>query len=209
MKVKIFVGATLIAFSLVSIPTIAEAHPGRTASDGCHNDRKAGNRHCHGSKSKRSAPKASYRSDGSVYYPNCTAARRAGKSNIRRGQPGYGKHLAAELFFKSDQWMYEKEWRIIEFFNRIQYYIDSDTKKPFASENGKTIVNPNAIDPAPLAMLKVPPLAIRSITLGSRLGEKEIRAFRNELHSAPNLEHVVLRTVQLNPDKYELTFLDY
>ena len=94
MKPMIFVGATLIAFSLVSIPTKAEAHPGRTASDGCHNDRKAGNRHCHGgSKAKRNPPKASYLSDGSVYYPNCTAARKAGKSNIRRGQPGYAKHL--------------------------------------------------------------------------------------------------------------------
>jgi len=77
----------------MSGPVAANAHPGRTAYDGCHNDRKAGNRHCHGSSSKGSAPKATYRSDGSVYYPNCTAARKAGKSNIRRGQPGYAKHL--------------------------------------------------------------------------------------------------------------------
>lgn len=93
MKLKVIAGATLVAVFLTSIPTIADAHPGRTSSDGCHNDRKAGNRHCHGSKSKRTVPRASYRSDGSVYYPNCTAARKAGKSNIRRGQPGYAKHL--------------------------------------------------------------------------------------------------------------------
>lgn len=30
---------------------------------------------------------------GSVYYKNCTEARAAGAAPIRRGQPGYGKHL--------------------------------------------------------------------------------------------------------------------
>ena len=93
MKLMIIAGSILIAFSLASIPTIAEAHGGRTAADGCHKDSRTGTRHCHGTKAKRNPPKASYLSDGSIYYPNCTAARRAGKSNIRRGQPGYAKHL--------------------------------------------------------------------------------------------------------------------
>ena len=78
----------VIAIMAFSVPEFAYAHPGRTASDGCHNDRKAGTWHCHGSNSSRPTPKASYLSDGSVYYPNCTAARKAGKSNIRRGQAG-------------------------------------------------------------------------------------------------------------------------
>ena len=94
-------GKRIKTYALVILTTVflsagmntAYAHGGRTAADGCHNDKKAGTRHCHGAKTKRSAPKATYRSDGSVYYPNCTAARRDGKSNIRRGQPGYGKHL--------------------------------------------------------------------------------------------------------------------
>ncbi|WP_223837648.1 excalibur calcium-binding domain-containing protein [Streptomyces venezuelae] len=30
---------------------------------------------------------------GSVYYKNCAAARAAGAAPIRRGEPGYGKHL--------------------------------------------------------------------------------------------------------------------
>ena len=69
----------------------AAAHPGRTASDGCHNDRKNGGRHCHGG--GRSTPKPQRADNGSVYYPNCAAARRAGAAPIRRGQPGYGRHL--------------------------------------------------------------------------------------------------------------------
>lgn len=92
MKFKAYIGTALTAFFLTSISTAAFAHGGRTAADGCHNDRKAGTRHCHGAKAKQSTPKATFK-DGSVYYPNCTAARRAGKSNIRRGQTGYGKHL--------------------------------------------------------------------------------------------------------------------
>lgn len=94
MKIKSFIGAILIAFALESIPTVADAHGGRTAADGCHKNSKTGTRHCHGKKStaKKYQPKASYQ-NGSIYYPNCDAARRAGKSNIRRGQAGYGKHL--------------------------------------------------------------------------------------------------------------------
>tara|TARA_R110002124_G_scaffold85873_3_gene222419 strand:- start:17021 stop:17323 length:303 start_codon:yes stop_codon:yes gene_type:complete len=68
----------------------AYAHSGRTAADGCHNDRKNGGRHCHGGNAQ---PRAVKRSNGSVYYPNCTAARKAGAAPVRRGQPGYGTHL--------------------------------------------------------------------------------------------------------------------
>ncbi|WP_254054309.1 excalibur calcium-binding domain-containing protein [Sphingorhabdus sp. EL138] len=68
----------------------AYAHGGRTAADGCHNDRKSGGRHCHGGKT---APKKQVRANGSVYYPNCSAARAAGAAPVRRGQPGYASHL--------------------------------------------------------------------------------------------------------------------
>lgn len=95
MTFKVYAAAALFALSVVSVPTIAEAHGGRTAADGCHNDKKAGTRHCHGTKSKpkKYVPKTSYQGTSDVYYANCTAAKKAGKSNIRRGQPGYGSHL--------------------------------------------------------------------------------------------------------------------
>ncbi|MER5929435.1 excalibur calcium-binding domain-containing protein [Streptomyces sp. NPDC002054] len=43
----------------------------------------------------RVTPKASTKppGSGSVYYKNCAAARAAGAAPIRRGEPGYGKHL--------------------------------------------------------------------------------------------------------------------
>jgi len=81
----LFVIAALIG------PTQAEAHPGGLAADGCHNDRKNGGRHCHRSPQAEKSPTPSR--NGSVYYPNCSAARAAGAAPIYRGQPGYGAHL--------------------------------------------------------------------------------------------------------------------
>ena len=68
------------------------AHPGRTAADGCHNDRKNGGRHCHGGIPARQAPLA-LRPQGETYYRNCSAARAAGAAPVLRGDPGYAAHL--------------------------------------------------------------------------------------------------------------------
>ena len=76
--------------------TPAEAHPGGLAADGCHNDRKNGGRHCHRAGSQSAQPRRTETrssSSGTVYFPNCTAARNAGRAPIRRGEPGYGRHL--------------------------------------------------------------------------------------------------------------------
>lgn len=87
--------ALVLAFLVAAIaaPAPASAHPGRTAADGCHNDRKNGGRHCHGGSKPSKPSKPQRASSGSVYYPNCTAARNAGAAPVRRGQPGYGPHL--------------------------------------------------------------------------------------------------------------------
>ena len=67
------------------------AHPGGLAADGCHNDRKNGDRHCHRGKAGEASKNRS--GSGEVYYVNCAAARAAGAAPVRRGQPGYGRHL--------------------------------------------------------------------------------------------------------------------
>lgn len=83
---------TMVAaiFTLVEA-SVADAHPGGLAADGCHNDRKNGGRHCHRGPSAGQSTEP--QSNGSVYYPNCTAARAAGAAPLYRGQPGYGRHL--------------------------------------------------------------------------------------------------------------------
>ncbi|UAB78958.1 excalibur calcium-binding domain-containing protein [Erythrobacter sp. SCSIO 43205] len=88
----------VIVFAVTSICFVpdgssspAQAHPGGLAADGCHNDRKNGGRHCHrGSHPSRAV---SQTPSGNVYYPNCAAARQAGRTPLLRGQPGYGSHL--------------------------------------------------------------------------------------------------------------------
>jgi hypothetical protein len=75
-----------------ALPTLA--HPGGLNAEGCHNNRKTGDYHCHrggGSTSPRPAYKSV--SSGSTYYANCSAARAAGAAPVFRGDPGYARHL--------------------------------------------------------------------------------------------------------------------
>ena len=84
------------------------AHGGGLNAEGCHNNRKTGDYHCHRAPTAAVAPrppatspaparaKAEARSnvrDGEVYYRNCAAARAAGAAPVYRGDPGYGSHL--------------------------------------------------------------------------------------------------------------------
>ena len=93
----------LCVASLCVAPIAVAAHPGGLNSEGCHNNRKTGDYHCHrtgggvgggerkrspgGGRGLRSAPPA-----GGA-YANCAAARAAGAAPVRRGDPGYGPHL--------------------------------------------------------------------------------------------------------------------
>ncbi|MCK0127539.1 excalibur calcium-binding domain-containing protein [Erythrobacter sp. F6033] len=83
--------ALVAALISIALPEPASAHPGGLASDGCHNDRKNGGRHCH--QGKNAGKVVSKPAGGKTYYPNCAAARRAGATPILRGQSGYGRHL--------------------------------------------------------------------------------------------------------------------
>ncbi|MBN8552375.1 MAG: excalibur calcium-binding domain-containing protein [Caulobacterales bacterium] len=90
-----------LAISLALIAT----HPGGTDSEGCHRERATGQRHCHGGgratpgrprpeSSQRAVPDAGRdRTAPTRAFPNCTAARAAGRAPLRRGEPGYGPHL--------------------------------------------------------------------------------------------------------------------
>lgn len=72
----------------------AMAHPGGLNAEGCHNDRKTGEYHCHRASPKPAAPAPAQRPGfKSVYYRNCSEARAAGAAPLRRGDPGYASHL--------------------------------------------------------------------------------------------------------------------
>ena len=85
--------AALVAL-LLAAPFAVAAHPGGTNADGCHTNRKTGDYHCHkarGSSGARPMLATPPRSGGA--YANCAAARAAGAAPVRRGEPGYGRHL--------------------------------------------------------------------------------------------------------------------
>lgn len=74
----------------------AQAHGGGLNSEGCHNNRKTGDYHCHrgGASSARSARRLkAISSSGGGAYRNCAAARAAGAAPVREGDPGFGPHL--------------------------------------------------------------------------------------------------------------------
>lgn len=89
-------GYVLLGLVLL-LPLTVAAHPGGLNAEGCHNDRKNGGYHCHrGSGGARnSAPPRARGLVGSSRdaFPNCSAVRAAGRSDIRTGEPGYGPHL--------------------------------------------------------------------------------------------------------------------
>lgn len=73
-----------------------QAHGGGLNSEGCHNNRKIGDYHCHRASSPGgpSGGGSGMRgSTGGGAFRNCDAARAAGAAPVRRGDPGYGRHL--------------------------------------------------------------------------------------------------------------------
>ncbi len=88
--------------ALLMSMVLAATHPGGTDSQGCHRERATGQRHCHGNRAarppveprQRALPDAERgQTPPTRAFPSCAAARAAGRTNIRRGEPGYGSHL--------------------------------------------------------------------------------------------------------------------
>jgi hypothetical protein len=97
--------AIILTLGALAAALPAAAHPGGLNADGCHNNRKTGDYHCHrgggsSAPSTRKAPRETAEprhgfggaSSGGAFV-NCDAARAAGAAPVRRGEPGYGPHL--------------------------------------------------------------------------------------------------------------------
>jgi hypothetical protein len=84
----------LAILCLAFVATPALSHPGGLNAEGCHNNRKTGDYHCHrSSPSRQSETQHRFFSSAGGAYRNCSAARAAGAAPIRAGEPGYGPHL--------------------------------------------------------------------------------------------------------------------
>lgn len=74
----------------------ADAHSGGLNGEGCHNNRKTGDYHCHrgaSSAAPERRPEPRRAMGGNSYYPNCAAVRAAGAAPLRVGDPGYRSGL--------------------------------------------------------------------------------------------------------------------
>ncbi|WP_330163021.1 excalibur calcium-binding domain-containing protein [Xanthomonas translucens] len=97
--------AAIVVFAILITllaPALALAHPGGLNAEGCHNNRKTGDYHCHQSAASgartSTVPRQSFsapaRTSGSSRpFANCAEARAAGAAPVRRGDPGYAPKL--------------------------------------------------------------------------------------------------------------------
>lgn len=101
----------LIILLLLALPVVmgnAWAHGGGLNKDGCHNNRKTGDYHCHRGASPPAQAGQRYQPANSLApssyaapqglrsgraFANCAEARAAGAAPVRRGEAGYGPHL--------------------------------------------------------------------------------------------------------------------
>lgn len=76
---------------------MATAHPGGLNAQGCHNNRKTGDYHCHRRGQASQAPSrlglVSLSGSGGGAFRNCSEARAAGAAPVRAGDPGYSRKL--------------------------------------------------------------------------------------------------------------------
>ena len=99
--IRIMLLATALLVSILAPLHVANAHSGGLDKNGCHNNRKTGDYHCHRTVSTPSsvnnlAPAraaSTGRSSQLSFFANCSAARAAGAAPVKRGDPGYASHL--------------------------------------------------------------------------------------------------------------------
>lgn len=85
----------MIGLVLLPIAPLA-AHGGGLNAESCHNDRKGGTGyHCHRGGSAKAAPRQRMLGSetGGGAFANCSAARAAGATPVRRGDAGYSAKL--------------------------------------------------------------------------------------------------------------------
>lgn len=137
------------------------------------------------------------------------------RTNLREEFPNI---MGVELFFKSDQWMYEKEWRLTKQFSQSSHAFGLTQKNIQNIENinyfqiafkysmNRDFPDKFNEDESVFAMLEIPADAIQSFTFGARVTKEQIEDFIVLLKKEKNLSHVVCYQTVLNTDKYELDF---
>jgi hypothetical protein len=91
---RVLLTAALFALP-VSLPVeMVGAHGGGLNAEGCHNNRKTGDYHCHRASAPQRSSQLVFGAVGQAgAFRNCAEARAAGAAPVRRGDPGYGQHL--------------------------------------------------------------------------------------------------------------------
>ena len=93
------------------------------------------------------------------------------------------------MLTKSNEWSYEKEWRI-----------------------AKTVADAKRIipdSPYDICLFHMPAIAIKRVILGARVNPEDRDRIKNILRTTPHLDHVRLQQASLDERRFALNFVDY
>jgi len=113
----------------------------------------------------------------------------------------YSEIMAPELYFKSDQWMYEKEWRLVKSTQMGNCVLDSITKTILPMS-----LATKTMPPTHFIMSTVPTDAIKSVFFGCMAEQTTIDEILETINTTPEIKHINCYKTKLNPDKFELIF---
>ena len=118
-------------------------------------------------------------------------------------KPNQILNLEDLLFLKSDEWIYEKEYRIVEQLDKHDYYI----------KKSDMIVNPakhesthNPKESEEMYMFNIPKDSIISVTFGCNMEERIKEIILNKIANDDELKDVVLWQAKLSKDYFHLEF---
>lgn len=92
MKLASIIVTLVTVGASAGVTAPATSHPGGLNAEGCHNNRKTGDYHCHRGSSSAKRASSATPSSGRAFR-NCAEARAAGAAPVYRGDAGYGLHL--------------------------------------------------------------------------------------------------------------------
>ena len=109
-----------------------------------------------------------------------------------------------ELFFiKSDEWIYEKEHRIVKRLSEHNFYIKKSEMTIHIAKNSATHYPDNTEE---MYMFLVPKVSIKSVTFGCNINASLKEKIINKIRSDKEIQNVVLWQTNLSKDYFYLEF---
>ena len=113
------------------------------------------------------------------------------------------KDLEDLFFIKSDDWIYEKEYRIVNKLSKHNSYITKSDMKINPAKNSAILLGDYTEE---MYMFRVPKNSIKSVTFGCNIEPSWKEKITNKIRADKELQNVILWQAKLSKDYYYLIF---